>query len=162
MNNVCFGGRRPDGSEYVHYETIAGGAGAGPRGGGASAIQVHMTNTRNTPIEVFEADVPVRVTRLALRRGSGGPGLHRGGDGVVKEWEFRAPTRVSLMTTRRASRPPGAQGGGPGRAGADWLLRDGRRIALRSGSTFTALPGDRLRIETPGGGGWGAAPTDSV
>ncbi len=159
MNNVCFGGRRPDGSEFVHYETIAGGAGAGPHGAGASAVQVHMTNTRNTPIEVFEADVPARVTRLALRRGSGGAGRHRGGDGLVKEWEFLAPTRVSLMTTRRASRPPGAHGGSPGRAGADWLLRDGKRRSLPCGSVFTAQPGDRLRIETPGGGGWGAVET---
>lgn len=156
MNNVCFGGRRADGGEFVHYETIAGGAGAGPRGPGASAVQVHMTNTRNTPVEVFEDDVPIRVTRLALRRGSGGTGRHRGGDGLVKEWEFLAPTRVSLMATRRASRPPGAQGGGPGRAGADWLLRGRSRRRVPPGSTFTALPGDRLRIETPGGGGWGA------
>jgi len=155
MNNVCFGGRRADGSEFVHYETIAGGAGAGPHGPGASAVQVHMTNTRNTPVEVFEADAQIRVTRLALRRGSGGAGRHRGGNGLVKEWEFLAPTRVSLMTTRRLSRPPGAHGGGPGRSGADWLIRGGRAARLSSGSTFTAQAGDRLRIETPGGGGWG-------
>jgi N-methylhydantoinase B len=157
MNNVCFGGRRAGGGEYVHYETIAGGAGAGPHGPGASGVQVHMTNTRNTPVEVFEADAPIRVTRLALRRGAGGAGRHRGGDGVVKEWEFLAPTRVSLMTTRRASRPPGAHGGGPGQSGADWLIRDGRRRRLPASGSFTAQAGDRLRIETPGGGGWGAA-----
>ena len=156
MNNVCFGGRRADGSEFVHYETIGGGAGAGPRGPGASALQVHMTNTRNTPVEVFEQDVPVRVTRLAVRRGSGGAGLHRGGDGMVKEWEFLVPTRVSIMDTRRLSCPWGAAGGGPGRAGADWLLHGGRRRQLGPGSLFTAQPGDRLRVATPGGGGWGA------
>jgi N-methylhydantoinase B len=156
MNNVCFGGRRRDGSEFVHYETIGGGAGAGPRGPGADALQVHMTNTRNTPIEVFEEDVPVRVTRLAVRRGSGGAGRHRGGNGIVKEWEFFVPTRVSIMATRRRSQPWGAAGGGPGRSGADWLLSGGRRRKLASGSVFTAQAGDRLRIETPGGGGWGA------
>ncbi len=162
MNNVCFGGRRADGSEFVHYETIGGGAGAGPHGPGASALQVHMTNTRNTPVEVFEADAPVRVVRLAVRRGSGGRGRHRGGDGMVKEWEFLTPTRVSLMTTRRRSRPWGAQGGGAGAAGAEWLLRGGRRRRLGPGCTFTALPGDRLRLETPGGGAWGAAPADGA
>lgn len=156
MNNVCFGGRRRDGGEFVHYETVAGGAGAGPHGPGVSAVQVHMTNTRNTPVEVFEADAQVRVTRLALRRGSGGAGRHRGGDGLVKEWEFLAPTRVTVTATRRASRPPGACGGGAGKPGADWLIRRGRRRRLPPGGTFTALPGDRLRMETPGGGGWGA------
>jgi len=155
MNNVCFGGRRADGSEFVHYETIGGGAGAGPRGPGASALQVHMTNTRNTPVEVFEQDAPVRVTRLAVRRGSGGAGRHRGGDGLVKEWEFLAPTRVSISATRRLSRPWGAAGGGPGRSGADWLVSAGRRRKLGPGALFTAQPGDRLRVETPGGGGWG-------
>jgi N-methylhydantoinase B len=158
MNNVCFGGRRADGSEFVHYETIGGGAGAGPHGPGASALQVHMTNTRNTPIEVFEEDVPIRVASLALRRGSGGRGRHLGGDGLVKEWEFRVATRVSLTATRRFSRPWGAQGGADGAAGADWLIRDGRRHKIAPGSTFTALPGDRLRVETPGGGGWGRPP----
>lgn len=158
MNNVCFGGRRADGTDFVHYETIGGGAGAGPRGPGADALQVHMTNTRNTPIEVFEADAPVRVVRLALRRGSGGRGRHRGGAGMVKEWEFLVPTRVSLMATRRASRPWGAHGGAEGAAGADWFQHGGRWRRVAPDGAFTALPGDRLRIETPGGGGWGAPP----
>ena len=157
MNNVCFGGERLSGGEFVHYETIAGGAGAGPHGPGASAVQVHMTNTRNTPVEAFEDDLPIRVRRLEVRRGSGGRGRHRGGDGLVKEWEFLAPVRVTLMASRRFSRPWGAHGGGDGRPGRDWWIHGGRRRRLAPTATFSAAPGDRLVVETPGGGGWGRA-----
>jgi N-methylhydantoinase B/oxoprolinase/acetone carboxylase alpha subunit len=92
-----------------------------------------------------------------VRRGSGGAGRHRGGDGIVKEWEFLAPARVSLMATRRRSAPAGADGGGPGKPGADWWIRGGRRHRLGPAAVFTAAAGDRLRVETPGGGGFGPA-----
>ncbi|RMH02878.1 MAG: hydantoinase B/oxoprolinase family protein, partial [Planctomycetota bacterium] len=115
MNNWTAGGARPDGSQWVCYETLGGGAGAGPGGPGASAVQVHMTNTRNTPVEVLEAELPVLVRSLRLRRGSGGGGRHRGGDGLVKEIEFLVPARVAVIATRRCSAAAGRNGGGPGR-----------------------------------------------
>lgn len=156
MNNLLFGGRRGDGREFVYYETIGGGAGGGPAGPGASGVQVHMTNTRNTPVEVLESELPVRVHRLELRRGSGGHGRARGGDGIVKELEFLAPARVTLVATRRASAPRGAAGGGPGRPGRDRMTRAGKRGRLRLAAAVAVAPGDRVVIATPGGGGWGA------
>jgi N-methylhydantoinase B len=161
MNNVAFGGsgRRPGGApaatQFSYYETIAGGAGAGPRGPGCSAIHTHMTNTMNTPIEALEADLPVRVTRYALRTGSGGRGRHRGGDGIVREIEFLAPAQVTLLTERRRSRPPGAAGGGPAAAGRNQLVRGRRTIVLPGKTSLAVHPADRLRVSTPGGGGWG-------
>ena len=159
MNNVLFGGVRRDGRPFVHYETLAGGAGAGSQGPGANAVQVHMTNTRNTPIEVIESELPVRITRLALRRGSGGRGLHRGGQGMIKEYEFLEPARVTLTGTRRRTQAPGAFGGEGGKRGIDWWIPVGaaRRQRVVPGETRQAQPGDRLRVETPGGGGWGRA-----
>lgn len=163
MNNVLFGGVRADGRPFVHYETLAGGAGAGPQGPGASAVQVHMTNTRNTPIEVLETELPVRVTQLALRRGSGGRGQHKGGAGMIKEYEFLEAARVTMTGTRRLSDVPGAFGGGPGKRGADWWIAAGRvrRQKFVAGETKQAQPGDRLRVETPGGGGFGSADEDA-
>lgn len=156
MNNVLFGGRLRDGRDFVYYETLGGGAGGGPRGPGASGVQVHMTNTRNTPVEVLEAELPVRVVRLALRRGSGGSGKHRGGDGIAKEFEFLASARVSLVATRRRSAPPGAAGGGPGRRGEEWLVdcEEGNQ-RLRPGEPVAVWPGARVLVKTPGGGGFG-------
>lgn len=163
MNNVLFGGIRGDGRPFVHYETLAGGAGAGAQGPGADAVQVHMTNTRNTPIEVLESELPVRVTRLALRRGSGGRGQHRGGHGMVKEYEFLEAARVTLTGTRRFSQAPGAFGGLGGKRGADWWIPAGktRRQRVVPGVTQQAQPGDRLRVETPGGGGYGRPEAES-
>ncbi len=155
MNNLTFGGRLPGAGEFVHYETLGGGAGGGPGGPGADAVQVHMTNTRNTPVEVLEAELPVRVLRLACRRGSGGRGRHAGGEGLVKEIEFLAPARVALVATRRNSAPPGAAGGGPGKPGRDRVCLAGRWHGLRPGEARAVAPGDRVRVETPGGGGWG-------
>jgi len=157
MNNLLFGGRRPDGSPFVTYETLGGGAGAGPLGPGASAVQVHMTNTRNTPIEVLEWEQPVRVMRLALRRNSGGDGKHRGGDGLIKEVAFLAPVTLTVAGTRRHSVPPGAFGGGNGKTGRDRAFLRGRWHRLRAGEPLSLQAGDRISIETPGGGGFGKA-----
>jgi N-methylhydantoinase B len=157
MNNVLFGGVRRDGRPFVHYETLAGGAGAGQQGDGASAVQVHMTNTRNTPIEVLEAELPVRITRLEVRRRSGGAGMHRGGDGMIKEYEFLESARVTVTGTRRFSQAEGAFGGEPGKSGCDGWIAAGKSRPERvlPGETRQAARGDRLRVETPGGGGFG-------
>jgi len=157
MNNLLFGGRRADGTPFVYYETLGGGGGAGLSAAGAHAVQSHMTNTRNTPVEVFESELPVRVRELALRRGSGGRGARRGGDGLVKTVEFLEPARVTVAATRRRTRPAGAQGGEDGRAAADRVMRaDGR--SARAEGTQAMEPGDCIRISTPGGGGHGTAP----
>lgn len=156
MNNVALGaamGSRP----FAYYETIAGGAGGGPAGPGLSAVHTHMTNTMNTPIEALEAYYPLLVRRYAVRRGSGGRGRHPGGDGVVREIEFLVDTEVTLLGERRTVAPWGLAGGSPGAPGRDWLVRAGRRRRLPSKVTLRARAGDRLRVETPGGGGFGAA-----
>ncbi len=150
MSNVVLG---DDAAAY--YETIGGGAGGGPAGAGASAIQTHMTNTRNTPIEALEATAPVRVTRYAIRRGSGGGGTHPGGDGIVRELELTAPQTVTLVGERRRRPPYGLAGGGPGQPGVDTLTRDGVAHRLPAKIVFEAAVGDRLCVETPGGGGFG-------
>src|SRR5438477_767226 len=150
MNNLALGG-----AGFAYYETLAGGAGAGPHGPGLSAVHTHMTNTMNTPIEALEAYYPLRVRRYAVRRGSGGGGRHRGGDGVVREIELLAPTEVTLLAERRRVPPYGLAGGGAGATGRDWVVRDGRARRIAAKATFAAEPGDRLRIETPGGGGFG-------
>ncbi len=154
MNNVAMGGVRPDGGRWSYYETLGGGAGAGPQGPGASALHVHMTNTLNTPIESVELHYPLRITRYAIRRGSGGFGRHRGGDGLVREYQFLAPAEVTLITERRRRGPWGLAGGEPGRAGTNRL---GGRL-LPGKVRLQARPGERLAIETPGGGGWGTPP----
>jgi N-methylhydantoinase B len=150
MNNVLIG---DDSSAY--YETIAGGAGASGAGDGASAIQTHMTNTANTPIEVLERALPVRMVRYAIRRGSGGGGVHRGGDGVVREFELLAPMTVTLVGERRQRPPYGLGGAGAGATGEDRLTRDGATVKLPSKIVFGGRAGDRLSIATPGGGGYG-------
>jgi N-methylhydantoinase B len=152
MNNLAMGSARP-GAAWDYYETIGGGMGAGARGGGLSGVQTHMTNTLNTPIEVLEARYPLRVTRYGLRRGSGGAGRRPGGDGLVRELAFLAPAQVSLLTERRSHTPWGASGGAPGLPGRNLL--NGRSLPAKTALTVEA--GDRLRIETPGGGGYGAA-----
>ncbi|MCG6895571.1 MAG: hydantoinase B/oxoprolinase family protein [Thiocapsa sp.] len=157
MNNLALGSTER-GAFWDYYETIGGGMGAGSVGGGWSGVHTHMTNTLNTPIEVLEARYPVRVQRYALRRGSGGDGVRRGGDGLVRELTFLAPADVTLLTERRRFDPWGMAGGGPGARGCNTLNeRDlPPKISVRVG------PGDRLTIETPGGGGWGAeAATDA-
>jgi N-methylhydantoinase B len=155
MNNLAMGSARP-GASWDYYETIGGGMGAGPQGGGLSAVQTHMTNTLNTPIEVMEARYPLRVVRYGIRRGSGGAGLRPGGDGLIRELELLAPAHVSLLTERRTRGPWGLEGGDPGLPGRNLL--NGR--ALPGKAACEVMPGDRLRIETPGGGGWGAPGLD--
>jgi N-methylhydantoinase B len=154
MNNVALGGTVGD-QAFAYYETLAGGAGAGPHGPGVSAVHTHMTNTMNTPIEALEAYYPLRVRRYAVRRGSGGRGRHAGGDGIVREIEFLAPAQLTLLAERRQVPPWGLGGGGPGAPGRDWLVRGGRTRRLPAKTTLAVEPGDRVRVETPGGGGFG-------
>ena len=150
MNNLAMGARGT-GPDWDYYETIGGGMGAGRDHDGLSGVQSHMTNTLNTPVEVLEMTWPLRVHRYALRRGSGGAGMHRGGDGLVREFEFLAPAAVTLLTERRLRPPWGLAGGGPGQCGRNRL--NGTRLPGKCRLQVEA--GDRLRIETPGGGGWG-------
>jgi len=152
MNNLAMGERGGTGS-WDYYETLAGGMGAGPAGGGLHAVQTHMTNTLNTPIEVLETSYPLRIRRYALRQGSGGSGIRRGGDGLVREYEFLAPARLTLLTERRRRGPWGLAGGQPGAPGRNLL--NGETLPAKTALRVTA--GDRLLIETPGGGGYGAA-----
>jgi N-methylhydantoinase B len=161
MNNLTIGGRLPGpggtlGAPYAYYETIGGGMGAAAGSNGLSGVQVHMTNTLNTPIEALETVFPFRVVRYALRRGSGGAGQQRGGDGIVREYKLLAPATVTMLSERRAVAPWGLAGGAPGAPGRNLLLRaDGRVEELPSKFSRHLQPGDCLRIETPGGGGWG-------
>jgi N-methylhydantoinase B len=151
MNNLAMGSDQ--GTAWDYYETIGGGMGAGARGGGLDGVQTHMTNTLNTPVEVIESRFPLRVTRYALRQNSGGGGLRPGGEGLVREFEFLAPAQVSLLTERRAHSPWGMAGGGPGAKGNNRL--DGNPLPAKQSLRLEA--GQRLTLETPGGGGWGAA-----
>jgi N-methylhydantoinase B/oxoprolinase/acetone carboxylase alpha subunit len=116
-----------------------------------------MSNTRNTPVEVIENCLPIRVRRYSLRRGSGGAGAYPGGEGIVREYELLAPATVTLLTDRRLFAPYGAQGGEPGGRGRNTLIRAGKSRRLPGKIELRLLPGDRLRIETPGGGGYGRA-----
>ncbi len=154
MNNLVFGD-----ATRSYYETIGGGAGAGMGFAGASGVHVHMTNTAITDPEVLERRYPVRLRQFAIRRGSGGVGRWPGGDGLIRELEFLAPQSVSLLTQRRSQGPDGMAGGGPGQPGRQTLFRfDGSTEVLASLTHFEAAVGDILRMETPGGGGWGAVP----
>lgn len=148
MNNLTLGN-----SEFTHYETFGGGQAGQPSGPGPSAVHVAMSNTLNTPIEALELEFPLRVTEFSLRRGSGGAGAQRGGDGLIREIEALAAMRYSLIAERRRHAPRGAAGGDDGRPGADSI--DGAEISGKSVGELR--PGQRLRIETPGGGGIGPA-----
>ncbi len=147
-------GRR-DEEGFSYYETLGGGQGACPDADGPSGVHVAMSNTLNTPVEALEREFPVRVVEYALRRGSGGEGTHRGGDGVVREIEALREMTYSLIAERRGHNPRGAAGGQPGQAGRDWI--DGRPLPGKATGTLQA--GQRLRIETPGGGGHGRTRT---
>jgi len=146
MNNLTLGS-----DDFTYYETLGGGQGACADADGPSAVHVAMSNTLNTPVEALELEFPLRVAGYAIRRGSGGGGARRGGDGVIRELEALAPMQYSLLTERRRHRPPGAAGGGPGAAGRNLL--DGEELPPKARGSLA--PGQRLRIETPGGGGHG-------
>jgi N-methylhydantoinase B len=158
MNNLTFGGvdTRPGGGSFAYYETIAGGIGAGPGGDGRSATHSHMTNTLNTPVEVLEHVYPLRVLRYALRRASGGAGKFRGGDGIVREIEMLVNTQVAVLSDRRKIPPYGLSGGSPGAAGKNEIQTSEGTRRIASKCSFHASAGTLIRIETPGGGGWGA------
>jgi 5-oxoprolinase (ATP-hydrolysing) len=151
MNNFTFGN---EGHQY--YETICGGSGAGPDHDGTSAVQTHMTNSRLTDPEILEARLPVRLDEFAIRRGSGGAGRHRGGDGVVRRITFLEPMRANMLANRRKVAPRGLCGGGDAKPGQNWVERaDGRREDLSASASAEMLPGDSFVILTPGGGGFG-------
>jgi 5-oxoprolinase (ATP-hydrolysing) len=153
MNNLLFGDHR-----FGYYETVCGGSGATPQGPGASAVHVHMTNTRITDPEIIEHRYPVRIERFGIRRGSGGQGAHRGGDGAIREMTFLAPVSLSVLSQHRAVAPYGLGGGEPGAPGRQQVIRaDGTVVHLASIDDCEMAAGDRLVIETPGGGGWGHA-----
>ncbi|KAK9079805.1 hypothetical protein SSX86_001478 [Deinandra increscens subsp. villosa] len=152
MNNLTFGD-----DTFGYYETIAGGSGAGPTWDGTSGVQCHMTNTRMTDPEIFEQRYPVVLHRFGLREKSGGNGVHRGGDGVVREIEFRRPVVVSVLSERRVHAPRGLNGGEDGARGANYLVtKDKRRVFLGGKNSIEVEAGEILEILTPGGGGWGA------
>ncbi len=172
MNNVSIGGLLPappsaraenvegpsSPTAFAYYETVGGGAGASPLADGLSAVHTHMTNTMNTPVEALELAYPFRVVEYAVRRTSGGQGRYRGGDGVRRTWHFLAPATVSLLADRRRSRPWGLAAGESGAPGRDTLRRASGQegVDLPSKGRVDVLPGDRLTVETPGGGAWGA------
>jgi N-methylhydantoinase B len=155
MNNITFGGTDAEGLGFAYYETLAGGSGAGENHPGAPAIQCHMTNTLNTPVEALEFAYPLRVRELTIRRGSGGNGRFTGGDGMIREWEALAAMDVTLLTERRHLAPAGSNGGGNGKPGKQTLWRGEAPLPLPAKGTVSLHAGDRVRLETPGGGGFG-------
>ena len=153
MNNLTLGGYDSRAKKnFAYYETIAGGMGASPAGPGESAVHTHMTNSWNTPIEALENQYPLRVRRYQIRRGSGGKGRNTGGDGVIREIEFLTPCEVTILSDRRERGPYGLCGGESGQAGRNTL--NGRAVPAKA--NLQARAGEALRIETPGGGGWGS------
>ncbi|XP_059647017.1 5-oxoprolinase 1 [Cornus florida] len=152
MNNLTFGD-----DTFGYYETIGGGSGAGPSWDGTSGVQCHMTNTRMTDPEIFEQRYPVILHKFGLRENSGGAGLHTGGDGLVREIEFRRPVVVSILSERRVHAPRGLKGGKDGARGVNYLItKDERRVYLGGKNTIELQEGEVLHILTPGGGGWGS------
>ncbi|MEP7342028.1 MAG: hydantoinase B/oxoprolinase family protein, partial [Acidobacteriota bacterium] len=158
MNNLTIGGwDARTGKEFAYYETVCGGMGARPTADGISAVHTHMTNSLNTPVEALEYAYPLRVRRYAIRRNSGGRGHHRGGDGAIREIELLADAQVSLLSDRRKIAPYGLHGGEDGKRGQATLTNvDGRKKKLPGKFSIYASEGDRIVIETPGGGGCGS------
>ncbi|BBO83830.1 5-oxoprolinase [Desulfosarcina ovata subsp. sediminis] len=151
MNNFTFGNDR-----FGYYETIAGGAGAGPTWDGQTGVHTHMTNTRITDPEILERRYPILLREFSIRQGSGGEGQHRGGDGLVREVEFLEPLNMAILSERRVFAPYGLEGGESGQRGENiFIHQDGRRLNLGAKNEILASPGDRFRILTPGGGGFG-------
>jgi N-methylhydantoinase B len=156
MNNLTIGGiDSRNGQEFSYYETVAGGMGARPLLDGMSGVHTHMTNSLNTPAEALEYAYPLRVREYRLRKGSGGIGKQRGGDGVVREIETLVPARMSLLADRRKRQPYGLSGGADGAAGVNVIIRYKRTQKIAAKGSHELKAGDRIRIATPGGGGWG-------
>jgi N-methylhydantoinase B len=157
MNNLTIGGLDPrTGKEFSYYETVAGGMGARPTHDGMSGVHTHMTNSLNTPAEALEYAYPLRVREYRIRKNSGGKGKHRGGDGVIREVEVLGAARMSLLADRRKRPPYGLHGGGPGVTGADSIKqKGGKKKSIAAKGSWELEAGDLVRIETPGGGGWG-------
>jgi N-methylhydantoinase B len=167
MNNLTIGGIDPRSNQpFAYYETVAGGMGAGPTGEGVSGVHTHMTNSLNTPVEALEYAYPLRVKRYSYRTASGGRGQHRGGDGIVREIELLADAQVTLLADRRRFPPYGLSGGEPGATGRTVMITTTGNQELPGKCSVAAHRGDIIRIETPGGGGWGpvlgAAKMDSA
>jgi N-methylhydantoinase B len=156
MNNFTFGGML-NGRPFVYYETIGGGHGASPAGDGISGRHSHMTNTLNTPIEALEMTLPVRILEYGLRENSGGAGQYHGGNGIRRVYEFLAPATITFNSERRRIPPYGLQGGGAGQTGRNIVIRNGHAEIVSAKYTTRAEAGDRVIIETPGGGGWGGS-----
>mmetsp|Transcript_13340 Transcript_13340/g.28722 ORF Transcript_13340/g.28722 Transcript_13340/m.28722 type:complete len:173 (+) Transcript_13340:91-609(+) len=152
MNNLTFGD-----DTFGHYETIAGGAGAGRGWNGRSAVHTHMTNTRITDVEIMERRFPVLIRQFGCRPHSGGAGQYRGGDGAIRELEWLKPMTVNMLSERRAHPPYGLSGGLPGKRGLNLLFRKGKDVGVNLGGKCAVEvdTGDVLRVLTPGGGGWG-------
>lgn len=162
MNNHTVGGIDPrTGDAFAYYETMGGGMGAGPTGPGLSAVHVHMSNSLNTPVEALEHAYPFRITRYEIRRGSGGDGIHRGGDGLRRDLEILTSAQVALLCERRSVGPAGFHGGEDGSPGENVVIRGGVEEQLPAKVTFSVDPGDVVSLRSPGGGGWGKAGTGS-
>jgi len=163
MNNVTIGGIDPLSSKpFAYYETIGGGMGAARDGDGESAVHSHMTNTLNTPVEALEYAYPFMVNAYAVRRNSGGSGVHRGGDGIVREMRLLSDAEVTVLSERRKNAPYGLFGGGRGERGKNIVIRGGRREKKPGKFSVSLKKGDILRIETPGGGGYGKSFTSTA
>ena len=155
MNNFTFGDET-----FGYYETIAGGAGAGPDWDGVDAVQSHMTNTRITDPEILESRVPAVLLQFAIRKDSGGRGFHRGGNGVVREFLFKSELTVSVLSERRVFQPEGLKGGMHAARGVNTLVYpDGREVNVGGKCSIKIQPGSRFKICTPGGGGYGCEKT---
>ncbi|MDH5386328.1 MAG: hydantoinase B/oxoprolinase family protein, partial [Candidatus Aminicenantes bacterium] len=156
MNNVAFGGYDESRARsFAYYETIGGGMGASSDSAGISGVHTHMTNSLNTPLEALENYLPIRINKYCLRHGSGGDGLHKGGEGIIREYEFFVPTQVTIISERRRFSPYGVKGGQDGKKGKNILFSKGKKIPLKSKINIKVQPGDVLHMETPGGGGYG-------
>ena len=159
MNNLTIGGLDQQGVPYAYYETIGGGMGASRQTDGLSGVHVHMSNTLNTPVEALERAFPFRVVQYSLREGSGGEGQHRGGEGIVREYELLLPARITMLSERREKAPEGLFGGQDGGTGQNIRVDlDGNEILMPSKFSERFEAGERLRVVTPGGGGYGVSP----
>jgi N-methylhydantoinase B len=157
MNNLTIGGIDPrTGRPFAYYETIAGGMGARPTKAGVSGVHTHMTNSLNTPAEALEYAYPLRVRQYSLRPNSGGTGKHNGGDGIIREIEVLTDCEVTLLSERRTRAPWGLNGGSDGAFGRTSIIRNNGSVETMPGKFSMRLSsGDRVRIESPGSGGWG-------